>query len=154
MKKLEIAVVDDIKSLAEIIASFLREDGHKVEVFFDPRDVLKSEKLSDFDVVISDYNMPEMNGIELIRRISEKNQKIVSVIISANLNSIPREERNSGLINTFIDKGGECWSDIEDCVSKAQPLNWFIQIIKGNDIVLFPFQFYLILICLIKSFTN
>jgi len=70
----KILIVDDSKSMRQMIEMTLNDEGHNVTAAVDGVDALnKSEGLS-FDVIISDINMPNMNGIELIKELRKKPQ--------------------------------------------------------------------------------
>lgn len=63
-----ILTVDDSASVRQMIAFTLREAGYGVVEAVDGKDALA--KLSgSIDLIISDVNMPEMNGIELVRSV-------------------------------------------------------------------------------------
>ncbi len=63
-----ILTVDDSASVRQMIAFTLREAGYAVVEAVDGKDALA--KLSgSIDLIISDVNMPEMNGIELVRSV-------------------------------------------------------------------------------------
>jgi two-component system sensor histidine kinase EvgS len=51
------------------ISAFLRDFGHEVTVASDGRQALEKLNESDFDAVLMDVRMPEMNGLEVTRRI-------------------------------------------------------------------------------------
>ncbi len=69
--KLKLLVVDDSSTMRRIIKNTLARIGHK--------DVLEAEDgkvawqvlqdNSDIDVLITDWNMPEMNGLELVKKV-------------------------------------------------------------------------------------
>lgn len=68
MKK--IWLVDDSPTILMSILGLLRMEGHEERGFQDPRDALAALRGGPPpDLVITDLNMPEMNGIALIREI-------------------------------------------------------------------------------------
>ena len=77
-----ILVVDDNKELREILEEFLESDGHEVEGSPDGLDALKRHQKSPFDLIITDLNMPEISGMELIKTIRKENQDTEFVIIT------------------------------------------------------------------------
>lgn len=75
-------VVDDSASMRQMIASIIQSAGHTVLAAENGRDAI--EKLGDakVDIVITDLNMPEMDGIELIKTIrSMAAHKFVPIIM-------------------------------------------------------------------------
>ncbi|MCL5745627.1 MAG: response regulator, partial [Acidobacteria bacterium] len=64
-----ILLVDDNQSGLAARKSVLEEFGHKVTTAVSGHDALESFGSETFDLVITDYKMPRMNGIELIERV-------------------------------------------------------------------------------------
>lgn len=77
-----ILVVDDNKELREILEEFLKGEGHDVEGSPNGRDALERHQQSPFDLIITDLNMPEISGMELIKTIRKDNQDTEFVIIT------------------------------------------------------------------------
>lgn len=67
---MKILVVDDFSTMRRIIKNILREIGyHNVEEAEDGAKALEKLKLTPFDFVVTDWNMPNMPGIELLKEI-------------------------------------------------------------------------------------
>lgn len=62
----KILIVDDSKSMRNMIEMTLRDQGHDVIEAEDGLDALAKAKGHTFNAVITDINMPNMDGIELI----------------------------------------------------------------------------------------
>jgi len=62
-------VVDDEAAVRETLKVVLELDGHTVVEAVDGRDACLTFAPGDFDLVITDYNMPEMKGDELAKTI-------------------------------------------------------------------------------------
>ncbi len=58
-------IVDDEKLLAKTIAEVLGELGFDVKIAFDGAQALEMIQFEEFDLIISDIDMPYINGIEL-----------------------------------------------------------------------------------------
>ncbi len=69
MKSLDVMVIDDEPAIRQILASFLVRHGHHVSQA--PNGLNAFERLSngDIDIAICDINMPDISGIELVRRV-------------------------------------------------------------------------------------
>jgi len=67
---MKILVVDDFSTMRRIVRNLLKELGfsnvHEAE---DGVDALKKLRSEEFEFVVSDWNMPNMTGIELLREI-------------------------------------------------------------------------------------
>jgi CheY-like chemotaxis protein len=73
-------LIDDDQTLLEMTSSVLRSIGMKVESFSDPLNALKSFTKGCADLLIMDIQMPGMNGVELLKKIQEKNEGFIPAI--------------------------------------------------------------------------
>lgn len=64
-----ILIVDDSESIRELVGLTLESSGYQVQKGVDGQDALKYFDGRELDLVITDLNMPIMDGIELIRQI-------------------------------------------------------------------------------------
>lgn len=63
-------VVDDFPTMRRIVRNLLKEIGHhEVEEAEDGEKALQQLRASKFDFVVSDWNMPVMSGIDLLKNI-------------------------------------------------------------------------------------
>lgn len=65
----KILAVDDSKSMRQMVAMSLKSAGHEVVEAEDGVQALEIAKQNQFDLVVTDINMPNMNGIELIQAL-------------------------------------------------------------------------------------
>jgi two-component system chemotaxis response regulator CheY len=65
----KILIVDDSKSMRQMVLMTLKNAGHDVTDAEDGMDALTKAKVSSFDVVVTDINMPNMGGIELTQNL-------------------------------------------------------------------------------------
>lgn len=80
-----ILVVDDDAFVSEMLAEILAGDGYQVETAEHGGEALvKLEQLPEISLVISDMNMPEMNGLELIEAIRTKGSDVPIIILTGN----------------------------------------------------------------------
>jgi response regulator RpfG family c-di-GMP phosphodiesterase len=77
-----ILVADDEKVIREILADFLSGEGYVVNTVEDGATALTELKQRSYNLVISDLKMPNMNGLELIQRISEESIPVLTVIMT------------------------------------------------------------------------
>jgi len=70
------------RSLSAIDARQLDGEALHFEMFTSPEAAISRSDEQDFDLVISDYRMPSMNGVEFLARIMELQPSVPRVIIS------------------------------------------------------------------------
>jgi len=77
-----ILAVDDSPSMREMVRIALDEAGFEVAQAVDGQQALDMARQSSFDLILSDVNMPEMNGIELIRALrAEANYRHTPILM-------------------------------------------------------------------------
>jgi two-component system sensor histidine kinase and response regulator WspE len=69
--KKRVLVVDDSITVREVQRQILRTHGYEVEVAVDGQDGWNKVRATPFDLVISDVDMPRMNGLDFVRRVRE-----------------------------------------------------------------------------------
>ena len=65
----EILIVDDSRSMRKMVASVLEGAGYQVSEAADGLEALEKAKGRKFDLVVTDHNMPRMNGVSLVRSL-------------------------------------------------------------------------------------
>jgi CheY-like chemotaxis protein len=68
-QKPKIMVVDDDKEMLAVLTTILERNAYEVDAFSDPREALSRYRQGEYGLVISDFQMPHMNGFELCRAI-------------------------------------------------------------------------------------
>ena len=77
-----ILLVDDEPLYLTAVQDILEYEGYVVEILDHPKKALEKD-LSQFVAVISDLNMPEMNGLELQKEILKKHPQLRVFVWSA-----------------------------------------------------------------------
>jgi len=78
-----ILVVDDEKSMREVLEIFLRNEGYTVSVAENGEQAAAALKEDIFDLIITDMKMPKMDGLDLLRTVKELNPDTIVVIVTA-----------------------------------------------------------------------
>ena len=91
-----ILLVDDNSLGLAARRSVLEELGHKVMTSGTPHEALELCGKQRFDVVVTDYKMPKMNGVELIGRIRKQHSSMAVILISGFTDTLGLNESNTG----------------------------------------------------------
>jgi CheY-like chemotaxis protein len=78
-----ILVADDEMSIRLLYSEELREDGYEVFTASNGKEALEIVDKEPLDLIILDIKMPEMNGIEVLRRIKEQHPNLPVLLSSA-----------------------------------------------------------------------
>ena len=78
-----ILIVDDDRSLRKMLSFVLAKEGYQVDEAVSGMDALKKLKGRKYDLVISDIRMPDLNGIELLKKIKTHEQDLPVIMITA-----------------------------------------------------------------------
>jgi len=78
-----ILIVDDEKMICSVLARRLNREGHACVIANNGREALSHFYKDAFSLIISDIKMPEIDGIELLRRVKEMNPKMMVIIMTA-----------------------------------------------------------------------
>lgn len=95
--KQKVMVVDDEPDLCEVFADYISSLGYGVDTFTDPFRALQALKTSkDYFVILTDYQMPGMNGIELCNAANKLQPLLPVVCISGYIRDHDDFKKNTG----------------------------------------------------------
>ncbi len=79
----KILVVDDEQIIRESISFVLRQEGYDVSEAINGSDAYQQILESNFDLILTDIEMPSMKGIELLEKVSQTNPMTIVMVITA-----------------------------------------------------------------------
>ena len=80
IENMRVLSIDDNQTNLLIVESYAKMIGLNIESCLDPRDAINKAELNEYDLVIVDYMMPEINGLEFIE-IFRKRNKVTPIIM-------------------------------------------------------------------------
>jgi two-component system chemotaxis response regulator CheY len=99
-----VLVVEDDAHVRELVSIILRREGFEVVESTNGKDALIKLNGSNVDVLVTDLNMPEMGGLELVRKLRNRTGSELTPVImmtSENHESMRKKVENAG-INKWI----------------------------------------------------
>lgn len=96
--------VDDDEAMRSSIQELFVELGWQYQIVCDGLDALKATDLKKFDIVITDYQMPGMGGLELLKKLREKDPRQGIIIVTGVCSPTEAAELVKSGVNDFIEK--------------------------------------------------
>jgi two-component system response regulator PilR (NtrC family) len=78
-----ILVVDDERSMRELLAIVLRREGYEVVLAENGRTAIEALEREPIDILISDIKMPDLSGVDVLRAAKRIDQDILGIMITA-----------------------------------------------------------------------
>jgi len=101
---MKILLVDDEADFLILMQKLIESWGHEVAVASNAQQALQSLKNEQPDALIVDYIMPDLNGLELLRKIRETNRRIPAIMFTAQPTIKAMEAGRELGITAFIPK--------------------------------------------------
>jgi CheY-like chemotaxis protein len=119
-----ILLVDDNRDGLLVRRSLLEEMGYRVQIACDGEAGLSLYESCHFDVVVTDYRMPRMDGKELIRRIRQLNPNAKIILLSGFVDPLGLTEQVTGadvVIAKSFQEAVHLLSWVKRLVNRAAP---------------------------------
>jgi two-component system chemotaxis response regulator CheY len=98
--KASILVVDDTPAILMVVQGFLEPEGYRITTVRNGKAALRELEAGAFDLVLTDILMPDMEGLELIRRI-KKNFPTLPVIAMSGGGQYMEGDRTLGMARSL-----------------------------------------------------
>ncbi len=103
----EILLVDDNRQGLIARKSLLQELGYRVSTATNGEEALELFSKQNFDVVVTDYKMPRMDGIELIKQIRSLQGSTRIILLSGFVEPLGLTEQSTGADVVIVKSAGE-----------------------------------------------
>jgi DNA-binding NtrC family response regulator len=94
-----ILFVDDHELLARVSCKLLQRQGYNADYAYNAQDALSKFERDTFDMLVTDYHMEDMNGLELAKLVRTKSPSLPVIIVTG---MAPIEESNE--VDAWIGK--------------------------------------------------
>ena len=78
---MRIAIVDDDPDFASFLSSLIKEAGHSVTLSANGASFLRLAKTETFDLILLDWNLPGMDGIDIVRNLRTEVRSDVPIML-------------------------------------------------------------------------
>ena len=117
-RQIRILVVDDEEIVGKRLLIALKSTGYEVETFVDPRAALARLAEQEFDIVVTDVRMKDVDGIQILEAVTKQSPRTKVVLITAYATiEVAREAVAKGVFD-FIPKPFKV-SEFLDVIAKA-----------------------------------
>lgn len=99
-----IAVLDDDPDLLAVMEKWLADAGYAVEAFSSSPALADVLNVQRFDLLLLDYHLPKMNGVELLKSVRLEKTNTKCVMISAGADGAAKAEATRAGASAFLTK--------------------------------------------------
>ena len=115
---IQILILDDEEIVGKRLKTALEKSGYEVEIFQHGRDAVSRIADKDFDVVVTDIRMEEIDGIQILEHVLEKSPRTKVIVITGYATvEVAREALTRGAFD-FIAKPFKP-DDLREAVTRA-----------------------------------
>ena len=86
IKNMKILLVDDDEWIRDSLSLFFEAEGCNLLTFETAEEGMEAVKKQAYDIVISDYKLPGMDGLEFLRSVKKKQPQTFEILITAYAN--------------------------------------------------------------------
>jgi two-component system, LuxR family, response regulator FixJ len=111
-----IFIVDDDDGVRASLSMLMESEGFAVHAFSNGHDLLKEASLPAIGCLVVDYQMPEMNGLELVNALRGRGVSSPAILFTGSPTKYVRD-RAAAIAVLVVEKPG-LGSDLVDCVQE------------------------------------
>jgi two-component system OmpR family response regulator len=116
-----VLVVDDVSDARDMMARLLRLEGYRSVTAEDGRSALAAVDRDDPDLVLLDMSMPDMNGLDVLRKMRECNSHVPVMMFTAVSDQRSVDEARRLGAADYVVKGSVGASDLLDRIARHLP---------------------------------
>ena len=98
LKSMKILLVDDDEWIRDSLRIFFEAEGCHITALETAEEAMEALRGQNFDIIITDYKLPGMDGVEFFRRIQNSHPGTIKILITAYKSEVVvNEARNAGV---------------------------------------------------------
>ena len=120
---IEVLVVDEDTDMLDLTETFLKRESNQIDVTTENHPPTAAERVErgEFDCIVSDLRMPEMDGIELCERVSEQRPDLPFFLFTAaertDIETKPGSDELTGVVQKGT--GTDHYTDLADRIERV-----------------------------------
>jgi DNA-binding NtrC family response regulator len=83
LKKMKIMLIDDDEWIRDSLSLFLESEGCHLLALESAEEGVEVFKKQPYDIIIADYKLPGMDGLDFFRKIQGRNSHVIKILITA-----------------------------------------------------------------------
>lgn len=112
-------IVDDERSICEMLDIAFRKIGHRVETALSVAEARRKLQVSIFDLIIADIKMPQATGLDLLRQVRELHPDTLVILITAHGTTGTAHQAGQMGAFAYLEKSHELVEDLKFTVDRA-----------------------------------
>ncbi len=101
---IQILLIDNDKYIRESLGTFFNSGKDSFLIFKSASEGLNALEYQKIDVVISDYFLPDMDGVEFLKKVADKNPDIIRILMTTIVNEDLEQEIKNAEIDALLVK--------------------------------------------------
>lgn len=104
LRNMKILLIDDDEWIRDSLGIFFEAEGCSIAAVETAEEGLEAIRSQDYDLIITDYKLPGMDGIEFLRQIQTSKPNVIKILITAYKSELVIEEAKKAGVQHLIAK--------------------------------------------------
>ena len=100
--KAKILIIDDEPDINNLFKIYLEHDNYEIDVYTNPLDALYYFKNDEYDLILLDLKMPQIDGIAMFQALKEKDEDATIGLITADLSYLEQRKGKIPNIEKYV----------------------------------------------------
>ncbi len=101
---MKILIIDDEKDIVSFLSTGLKNKAHTVDAAYDGRNGVFMARANHYDLIVLDYNLPEQNGLSVLKEIRKNGLKVPILALTINADLDKKEAMFNSGVDDYLTK--------------------------------------------------